>query len=117
MMNDNTTPTVKVGDLFNMSWGYDQTNNNFFEVVQVTPKGAYVREIGHRSAGGEGFMCNNVVAVKGSFLNRSQWCGDNNAPKLVRIKNYNGKPYFMINGRYMASLTTETETHYNSWYA
>lgn len=116
-MNENTTPTVKVGDLFNMSWGYDQTNNNFFQVVRVTPKGAYVREIGSRSVGGEGFMCNNVTAVKGSFLNRSQWCGDNNSPKLVRIKNYNGKPYFMINGRYMASLTTETETHYNSWYA
>jgi hypothetical protein len=117
MMNDNTTPTVKVGDLFNMSWGWEQTNNNFFEVVRVTPKGAYVREIEKRSIGsGEG-MCNHVAAVKGSFLARSQWCGNNNVPKLVRIKNYNGKPYFMINGRYMASLTNETELHYNSWYA
>jgi len=111
-MNENITPTpVKVGDLFNMSWGWEQTNNNFFEVVRVTPKGAYVREINGRSVGGEGVMCNNVSAVKGSFRTNSQWCGDNNSPKLVRIKYYNGKPYFMIHGRYMASLTTETEAH------
>lgn len=117
-MNENITPvSVKVGDLFNMSWGYDQTNNNFFEVVRTTPKGVYVREISGRSVGGEGFMCDRVAAVKGSFLTHSMWCGNSNVPTLFRIKYHNEKPYFMVNGRYMASLTTETESHYNSWYA
>ena len=30
--------TVKVGDMFVESWGYDQTNVDVYEVVRVTPK-------------------------------------------------------------------------------
>lgn len=30
--------TVKVGDIFYTSWGYDQTNIDFYEIVGKTPK-------------------------------------------------------------------------------
>jgi len=33
-----TDHTVKVGDMFVESWGYDQTNVDVYEVVRVTPK-------------------------------------------------------------------------------
>jgi hypothetical protein len=36
-------PTVKVGDLFYDSWGYDQTQVDFYEVVGLTPSGKSVR--------------------------------------------------------------------------
>ena len=36
---------VKVGDLFSMSWGYDQTNVDFFQVVKVSEKCAWVVEV------------------------------------------------------------------------
>lgn len=31
--------TVKVGDFFEESWGYDQTNVDFYEVVKVSASG------------------------------------------------------------------------------
>jgi hypothetical protein len=31
--------TVKVGDVFERSWGYDQTNVDFYEVVSVSASG------------------------------------------------------------------------------
>ena len=37
---------VKVGDLFRTSWGYEQTNNNFFQVVElVGSMSVRVREV------------------------------------------------------------------------
>lgn len=113
---------VKVGDLFNMSWGYDQTNNNFFQVTRVSPAGVWVREIGCKGVDGtQGFMCENVVPVKDNFLTRSQWCGEQNVPTFRRIGistyNNSNKPYFNFHGRYFAYPTTATETHYDSWYA
>ena len=37
--------TIKIGDLFRASWGYDQTNINYYEVVAKTAKTVTVREI------------------------------------------------------------------------
>ena len=36
---------LKVGDIFRCSWGYDQTNIDFYEVVEVKGKAVVVREI------------------------------------------------------------------------
>lgn len=35
---------VKVGDFFVSSWGYDQTNVDFYRVVALTPKGMKVQK-------------------------------------------------------------------------
>lgn len=37
------TPAVKVGDYFECSWGYDQTQVDFYRVIEVTPSGKSVR--------------------------------------------------------------------------
>lgn len=37
------SPTVKVGDFFVCSWGYDQTNVDFYKVVGLTPSGKSVK--------------------------------------------------------------------------
>lgn len=121
-MNDTTTPNpeVKVGSLFCMSWGYDQTNVNFFQVTRLSPKGIFVREIAGKAVeGSEGMMCNKMVAVPNSFLSESQWCGGygNGNTELARRLNGGNKPSFSIKSRYFAFLTNETEQHYCSWYA
>lgn len=36
---------ANIGDVFYSSWGYDQTNVDFYEVVRKTAKTVYVREI------------------------------------------------------------------------
>ncbi len=49
--------TLKVGDLLSYSWGYDQTNVDFYEVLEVKGKRVVtIQEIGQQSDGGEGFM-------------------------------------------------------------
>lgn len=37
---------VKVGDIFYTSWGYDQTNVEFFQVVRVSKASVWVQETG-----------------------------------------------------------------------
>lgn len=44
---------VKVGDVFVSSWGYDQTNVDFYKVVGLTPKGVKVQKWKQRSVGPE----------------------------------------------------------------
>ena len=117
-----TTPNseVKVGSIFCMSWGYDQTNVNFFQVTRMSPKGCFVREIAIKEVtGSEGMMCSKVVPQPNVFLNESQWCGGyghGNTEMFRRI--IDGQPpFFSIKGRYYAQLTTASEQHYCSWYA
>ncbi len=123
---------VKPGDIFNMSWGYDQTNNNFFQVTRVSEKGVWVREIGCKSVEGtQGFMCETVVPNPGSFIDRSQWCGggfdgqNTETFRRVCISNWNkdgtgkvdAQPYFNFRGRYFAYKCAVDSKHYDSWYA
>lgn len=77
---------VKVGMVFYTSWGYDQTNVDFYQVVEVTPKGVKVRQVGSRSVGTEG-SCDYVVPGKG-FIGE---------PMFKRLrKDHNGKPAFRV---------------------
>lgn len=120
-MNETMTEnkTVKVGDIFEMSWGYDQTNVNFFQVTRMTPKGVCVREIGSKGVEGSdtGCMSQMTTAVKDSFLTRSQWCGDENKETFFKLKGgYKGEPMFSVKGRYSATLWDGKPT-YESWYA
>lgn len=116
----------KVGDLFCMSWGYDQTNVNYFQVTRVSDKGVWVREVGAKSVPGtQGFMCETVAPNPGHFLDRSQWCGgfDSGNPETFRrvcLSNWDGRkgePYFNFRGRYFAFACKADSTTYNSWYA
>jgi hypothetical protein len=40
-----TTNSLKVGDILNTSWGYDQTNVDFFVVTRVSAARVWVRQI------------------------------------------------------------------------
>ncbi len=59
---------IQVGTLLHGSWGYDQTNCEFYQVI--SKKGCFViiREIcGKTVKDSEGFMCENLVPAKDSF--------------------------------------------------
>jgi hypothetical protein len=119
---------IKIGDLFSMSWGYDQTNVNYFQVTRVSAAGVWVREIGSQSVPGtQGFMCETVKPAKDRFLDRSQWCGgygEGNPETFRRISMFTSsfgakevQPVFNFKGRYCAFPCKEDSTTYNSWYA
>jgi hypothetical protein len=59
---------IKPGDIVYNSWGYDQTNIDFYQVVAVTAKTISIREIKCCSVDYNGHqMTGSTVAVKDSF--------------------------------------------------
>ncbi len=78
---------VAVGDVFRSSWGYDQTNIDYYEVTRVV--GAHtveVRKIGcmsEETAWAQG----RSVPAKGEYIGE---------PMTKRIQSYDGEPYFKV---------------------
>lgn len=106
---DNANIIVKVGDIFCDSWGYDQTNIDFYQVVKVSGKSAHIKRIKSKHvAGSEGFMSCRVVPDKNNFTN--------DEVIVKRIQCYGSKAYFSSKYGSMQA-TTETNEHYCSWYA
>lgn len=58
---------VKVGDIFRCSWGYDQTNIDYYEVTKVIGAMVEVCEIGQMSEE-TGFMSGKCVPDSGRFI-------------------------------------------------
>ncbi len=58
--------TLKVGDVLYSSWGYDQTNVDFYEVTDVKGKHVILREIGKKVVRSE-TATDYVAAVPGSY--------------------------------------------------
>jgi hypothetical protein len=66
----------EIGDIYYTSWGYEQTNVEFFQVVgKVGETMLKVREIAKASVkDSEGFMSDSVVAVKDAFIGEAFKC-------------------------------------------
>lgn len=98
---------IQVGDIFSYSWGYDQTNVEFFQVTEVskTRKSVTVREIQSKLIPneGKGTMSGYCQPVKDFFIGE---------PLKKTIKPY-GISFQFGNG----TLTTPESKHYTSWYA
>lgn len=100
---------VKVGDLFYTSWGYEQTNVDFYQVLDVKGHRVLLNEIGSRMESNEGGS-----SMSGrEFPIRDQFKG---APFWKRVSMYAGAPQIKIEHRRYASRTREEEGHYSSWY-
>ena len=61
---------VKTGDIFYTSWGYEQTNIAFFEVVAVTAKMATVKPIKDRRTE-TAFLQGEAVPKPGEYITDS----------------------------------------------
>lgn len=77
---------VKVGDIFECSWGYDQTNVDFYEVVGLTPSGKSVKV---RRTAKKRTDDSHVTAAPGA-------CSDTpTTTKRISI-GYQGRPSFRV---------------------
>lgn len=95
---------LKIGDLFSNSWGYDQTNVDFYQVTEIKGKTFTIREIGNETVPGSGIangMAARVKAVKNNFLTDRE--------PIVK------RSFSMKFG--CLTTTTENQEHYCSWYA
>lgn len=106
------TNHAKVGDIVVCSWGYDQTNIDFYQVTRLTKKGVYYKEIAkeftNRIDGPDSGYCK---PLKDHFLDK---------PERFAVCRSKDENYSFRVGKYVfytASKTNPTEEHYCSWYA
>lgn len=117
---------VKVGDFFNISWGYEQTNVNWFQVVElVGTVSVRVKEVYPDYESDRTFTAmsedriykldrSKVAPVRsnGIFIKDSEH-GD---LKKVQLSKWDGKPYIKIGDHYADRIEGDTCKEYVSWY-
>ena len=119
---------VKVGDLFSASWGYEQTNVDFFQVVALVGESSIrVRQVNPPMID-ENPTCS--MAADRTYKTRglpilpavsSVFIKDDEKGDLKRLKSYAAdgvsNPQFNLSSYANAYYCgAETETHYESWY-
>jgi hypothetical protein len=122
---------VKVGDMFYASWGYDQTNNNFFQVVALVGETSVrVREVNPKVITSNAMGPDAADRVYQTNTNgkllppapRSVFIKDQEKGDLKRLKSYANdgisNPQFYLSSytdaHYCGSGTIKL---YESWYA
>jgi len=98
----------KVGQILYNSWGYEQTNIDYFQIVRVTDASVFIREIG-RDFEGTGWLQGKSKPKKDNFVS------DEVLRKTVIYDTYGAHIRADAGGGYL-SPTTEEETHYESNY-
>lgn len=78
---------ASIGDIFYSTWGYDQTNADFFQVVAVKNKTIMVRHIKKEvNDPKDGTMTGNAIPIKNAF---------DGAPKTKKLSaRYDGQESF-----------------------
>lgn len=68
------TPDLNVGDIYVDSWGYEQTQVDFYQIIEVVGKHTAVfQAIASETVdGSQGHDCDQVVAVKDAFVENSE---------------------------------------------
>jgi hypothetical protein len=70
---------AKVGDIYRTSWGYEQTNVEYFEIIEIKGKHAILREIAVASES-TGFMSGRCAPLPGKFLEPRHEGDDRGSP-------------------------------------
>jgi hypothetical protein len=104
----NVSYDVKVGDIFRSSWGYDQTNVDYFQVIEVKNKTLTVREIGAGRTYEQHGDCGRCSPVRDAFIGPTQ---------TKRLQGTTEHPYFRHHSFCTASRVNPNESTYWSSYA
>ena len=63
---------LEVGTILYSSWGYDQTNIDFYQVIEKKNESVTIRPIASRNVRDAGFMSNYVAPIKDHFTGEAQ---------------------------------------------
>lgn len=121
---------VQVGDIFEATWGYEQTNVNFFQVVElvgtssVRVREVYPERIKEDYAGYNGMAADRTYKITKELLpaaSSSVFIEDQEKGDLKRLKSNtwgdNTSVLFKLSSFCNASLiTSDTYETYESWY-
>jgi hypothetical protein len=98
------------GAIFHFSWGYDQTQCDYFQVIERRGQMVKVQRIASESVkGSEGHMSDNRTAVKDSFLT-------DHKVLTKKVQFSSGTPYLTMASYGWCSLW-DGKPKYCSWYA
>lgn len=100
----------KEGDILECEWGYDQTNVDFYKVVQVKGMWAYVRKIKSCVVEDETLM------MQGTSEPLDEFKSDKIKRRKIHHSSRDGKPYIMISSFESADLWNGKPSRC-SWYA
>ena len=129
--NKDVLASVKVGDVFDCSWGYEQTNVDFFQVVEKVGDSSVRLKQVQPVLVSESSTCAMAAdrtydipndgtllpATSHSVFIKDQKRGD---VKRILVSDYHAekKPYFRLSSFAFAfPAKTGLQTHYESWYA
>lgn len=89
---------VKVGDIFVVDWGYDQTNIDYYQVIGITESGCYIRPIWAKSVPGKSqWGSEALMPAKDDFKDRDYdpFIKDprKGAFKRTQVSKYNNEVY------------------------
>ncbi len=112
--------TYKEGEILSCSWGWEQTNVEFVQVIGKTASRLIVRAVSSNLKSQSQTMAGQCVPSKNSFIGPVFYLN-------IRPYGLNGGTHF-VRGSYIYDKgkidsanhwhkTTETEEHYCSWYA
>ena len=100
----------KVGDILYSSWGYDQTNREFYQIVAVGNRSLKLRQIGAVSVRDTSWCSDECAPVKDKFVT-----DEINRVNIV-VSSYNGKASHSVKSPIHGYLYKhEGGTHYRSW--
>lgn len=107
--NLNNQQVPKVGDIFYSSWGYDQTNIDFYQVVAMKKSMVTLHRIdGKQTRDPSQHLCGQVVAIKDSFRGE---------PKSHRVYyNTDGTPSVKLNSYSGASTWDGKPMFFSEWH-
>jgi hypothetical protein len=98
-------PTVNVGDIFVSSWGYDQTNIDFYKVLNVKNKSAILVEIGQTR--------NYTGHMQGICIPDHTVVGKKLLTKRIQV--VGNKPCFKLTSYASAFLWDGKNEHFTEW--
>ena len=78
----------KVGEILSTCWGYDQTNREYYEVVEVRGKHVMLRELAQERTS-EGWLCGKCVPLPGHYVS-PRYDGDERGQPMRRLAQQHG---------------------------
>ena len=102
----------KLGDIVYESWGYEQTNIDFYQIVEVKKSSVVIRALKQNTVE-TGFMCGHTVALKDEFSTEQTHF------KVVKWSMWDKEPRPYLAGVFSTGLFLykEGEQISCSWYA
>lgn len=97
--------TLKVGDLLVSSWGYEQTNIDYYQVVSVTGKSVSVQPIGRFETRAGGSMDGYCKPAPGQYTGN---------PRTHRVLQGNSIKITSFSSAHLCKATDEH--HWSSWH-